>query len=296
MLRRDFLNTSKALGLGALIGPSFVINHLLSKQKLGQIGLQLYTLRDMLAEDLLGTLRAIKEVGYDHIESAGYSNSRFYGQPVKNFKEIIDGAGLKMYSGHCSTGFGGEKSDISMTNKWEQLCEDAALSGQKYIVLGYLQEGERKSINDYKKHAALFNKCGEVAKKYRMKFCYHNHDFEFIKLDGELPYDVLLKETDPELVSFEMDHYWTNKAGVDGLKIIKKNKGRFPLFHLKDMDKTSDTFFAPVGSGSLDFKKILRSGENAGLDLVYVEQDAFRDILPMEAVTQSYDYLSKLEF
>jgi sugar phosphate isomerase/epimerase len=207
---------------------------------------------------------------------------------------LLDEIGLKIHSGHCSTGFGKPEGYISMSHNWEKLCEDAAFVGQKFIACGYFEPDERKTIDDYKKHAESFNKCGLIARNYGLTFCHHNHDFEFIPIDGKVPYDILLSETDESLVKFELDHYWLEKANVNVSKLIKKNKSRFPLFHIKDMDKTSERSFTEVGSGIIDWKKIFKMKENAGMELFYVEQDTCKTMEPLESIKVSFDYLKKL--
>jgi sugar phosphate isomerase/epimerase len=201
-----------------------------------------------------------------------------------------------MYSGHAMTGNGMPQGMYSMTYKWEQYCEDAAFVGQKYIVCAYFLDSERKTADDYKKIADLFNTCAETAKKYGLQFCHHNHDFEFVPLDGQVPYDILLKRTDKDLVKFEIDHYWTRKAGVDSIQLMKDNPGRFPLFHIKDMDNTPKQAFTEVGTGVIDWKPIFAMSEKAGMDLYFVEQDVCTRMTPMESIALSFRNLNAMSF
>jgi len=294
MLRRDFIKNTTMLSATALVvnpldwefGP---------KVDLTNIGVQLYTVRTEMENDPLGTLKQIKAIGYNHVESAGYGARKFYGQTKENFKMILRDLGLEMYSGHTMTGFNAAKDSYNMSNNWEAVCEDAAFVGQKYIACGWFFPDERKTIDDYKKHADLFNKCGQKAKEYGLQFCHHNHDFEFFPIDGIIPYDILLTETDKNLVKFEVDHYWTRKANVDTKKLIKKNQGRFPLFHIKDMDNTPEKSFAPVGTGIIDWKQVFKLAPKAGLDLFFVEQDTCTKMTPLESIKVSFDNLRKLK-
>ncbi|MBK9737805.1 MAG: sugar phosphate isomerase/epimerase [Saprospiraceae bacterium] len=295
MERRKFIALGGTATLGFLSMPIWA-EELGPENVLSNIGLQLYTLRDAMNENPVGTLKAVKAIGYSHVECAGYSNGLFYGQPKENFKGLLASIDLKMYSGHTNTGFGKPPGTISMTHNWERYCEDAAFMEQKYIVSAYFEPNERKTIDDYKKHAALFNTCAELAKKYNLIFCHHNHDFEFVPINGIVPYDILLKETDKNLVKFELDHYWTTKAKVNTKKLFKKNPGRFPLFHIKDMDNTIDRSFTEVGSGVIDWVKIFRNAKLAGLDLFYVEQDICKNMAPLKSIEVSYNFLKDFKY
>lgn len=260
------------------------------------IGLQLYTVRDQMAANAQDTLKQVAAIGYKHVECAGYRNGMFYGFDRSAFKKMLDDLGLKMLSGHAMTGNGMPQGTYSMTYKWEQYCEDAAFMGQKYIVCAYFLDSERKTADDYRKIADLFNSCAETAKKYGLQFCHHNHDFEFFQLNGEVPYDILLQRTDKELVKFEIDHYWTKKAGVDSIKLMNDNPGRFPLFHIKDMDSTTEKSFAEVGTGVIDWKPIFGMSKKAGMDLYFVEQDVCTKMTPMESIAISYKNLNAMAF
>jgi sugar phosphate isomerase/epimerase len=294
MVRRQFIKNTTLLSASALFvnplewdfGPKVDLNN---------IGLQLYTVREEMNNDPLGTLKKIKSIGYTHIESAGYNKRQFYGQTKENFKMILRDMGLKMHSGHTSTGFGMGADTYNMTNNWEAVCEDAAYMEQKYIVCGWFSEDERKTIDDYKRFAQLFNKCGEKAKEYGLQFCHHNHDFEFFPINGIVPYDILLNETDKNNVKFELDHFWTRKANVESKKIINKNPGRFPLFHIKDMDETPARSFTEVGTGVINWKSVFKLAPKAGMEFYYVEQDVSTKMKPLESIKVSFDNLKKMK-
>lgn len=293
MLRRDFLKNTTLLSASALAFGGLDID-IKPKKALTNIGLQLWTVRTEMGDDPVGTIKKIQAAGYSHVENAGYHDRKFYGQTKENFRLLLQGHDLKMHSGHISTGFGQGKESYNMANNWEKVCEDAVYMGQKYIVCGYFQEGERKTIDDYKKLAALFNTCGAKAKEFGLQFCHHNHDFEFMPINGVIPYDILLKETDKNLVKFEIDHYWTKKANVNVKKLVKKNEGRFPLFHIKDMDNTPQHSFAEVGTGIIDWNGVFKLAPKAGLDLFFIEQDVCSTMPPLESIKVSIDNLKKL--
>lgn len=294
MLRRNFIKNTTLLSASALL-----VNPLEwdfgTKVDQNNIGLQLYTVREDMNNDPLSTLKQIKNIGYSHVESAGYNKRQFYGQTKENFKMILRDMGLKMHSGHTSTGFGMGTDSYNMTNNWEAVCEDAAYMEQKYIVCGWFAPDERKTLDDYKRFAQLFNKCGEKAKDYGLQFCHHNHDFEFFPINGIVPYDLLLNETDKNLVKFELDHYWTRKANVESKKIIGKNPGRFPLFHIKDMDATPEKAFTEVGTGVINWKSVFKLAPKAGMEFYYIEQDSTTKMKPLESIKVSFDNLKKMK-
>jgi sugar phosphate isomerase/epimerase len=171
------------------------------------------------------------------------------------------------------------------------------------MVNAILQPDERQSFDDYKKLIDIFNKAGEATQKAGIQFCYHNHNFEFTKYGDTTAYDYLLNTVDPKLVKFEMDCFWVTHAGADPVAYFKKYPGRFPLLHIKDMkDKPAASheldakmgLFAPVGKGTINWKRIFAAAGQGGMEHYYVEQD-YCEQPPLEAIKVSYDYLSKLQ-
>ena len=254
-----------------------------------KIGLQLYTLRDAISKDLEGTLKKVAAIGYKEVETFGYSDGKFFGKTPGQFKALLKAYGLNPVSGHYGAGVENKTTKGTLSNDWERAVNDAAELGQKYVICAYLTPNERKSIEDYKKYVDLFNKAGEVAKKVGLQFGYHNHDFEFQKLDGEIGYDYIAGKTDPKLVKLELDLYWVVKAGLDPVDLFKQYPGRFPLWHVKDMDK-SDKSFAEVGTGSVDFAKIFAARKLSGMTNFFVEQDVTKGPV-FDAITTSYKNL-----
>jgi sugar phosphate isomerase/epimerase len=262
-------------------------------QKSSNVGLQLYTLRDAISKDLEGTLQKVAAIGYKEVELFGYREGKFFGKTPKELKALLAKYKLNPVSGHYGAGVQNSDYQGSLSNGWEKAVDDAAELGHKYVVCAYLTPGERKSIEDYKKYVDLFNKAGEVAKKAGLQFAYHNHDFEFQKLDGELPYDYIAGKTDPGLVKLELDLYWVAKAGLDPVDLFKQYPGRFPMWHVKDMDK-GDQSFAEVGTGSIDFKRIFAQRKLAGLTNFFVEQDVSKRPV-FEAIATSYKNVKALK-
>jgi sugar phosphate isomerase/epimerase len=279
--RKQFLRTS-ALALSL---PLFNQGDIWAKS-MKKVGLQLYTLRNELGKDPEGTLKKVAEIGYKEVETFGYANGKFLGKTPGEFKSFLRGLGLSTPSGHYMPN--------NLKKDWRMVVDHAAEAGQKYMICAFLFPQDRKTADDYKKLGELFNESGEVCKKAGIQFGYHNHDFEFQPLDGQLPYDLLLKETDPKLVKMELDLYWATHAGIDPLELFRKNPGRFPLVHLKDMAKTEKREFAEVGTGSIDFQRILDARKLAGIKHYFVEQDAVTTGTPLEAIAVSYKNVEKL--
>ncbi|MFB9843098.1 sugar phosphate isomerase/epimerase family protein [Mucilaginibacter ginsenosidivorans] len=282
--RRDFLRTSALISAGLLVAPS-----LFAYDK-KYIGLQLYTVRDHMAKDVAGTLAKVAQLGYNSVE-ASYSAGKYYGTEPKAFADLLKQNDLIMPSSHYLLGED-MKGPGTILNGWDKAAEDAASIGQKYMVCAWLSPKERGSLDHYKKLAEDFNKAGETCKKAGVQFCYHNHDFEFIQEDGEYPYETLLENTDKNLVKMEIDLYWLTKAKQDPIALIEKHPGRFPLWHMKDMDKTEKQMFTEVGNGVIDFKKILEHSKKAGLKYFFVEQDICPGD-PYNSITQSIEYIKK---
>jgi sugar phosphate isomerase/epimerase len=274
--RRRFLGTaSLAFAGGACLPPPAK-----ASKRLNKIGLQLYTLRNEM-KDFTGTLEKVAAIGYKEVEFAGY-----FDRKPQEVKATLDRLGLTAPSAHAPL--------ASVDKNLGGVIEAAKVIGHKFIVCPYLMPNERATLADYHKLSVIFNRAGEACKKAGIEFAYHNHDFEFVPLDGKMPYDVLLAETDPKLVKMELDLYWIVKAGQDPLPYLGNHPGRFPLVHVKDMDNTPKKDFTEVGRGTIDFKRIFAMSKKAGIRHYFVEQD--RSDSPLESIKVSYDYLSKLKF
>ncbi len=287
--RRSFLKTSSVLSAGLMIVPSAF------KPKDSLIGLQLYTVRDAMGKDPKATLARVAQIGYHSVEGATYTGSeKFYGMSPKEFKGFLKRSGLVMYSSHYMLGeqkFNGNALKGTILNDWDKAVDDAAEVGLKYMVCAFLMESERGDLDQYKRIADHLNKAGERCKKSGIQLCYHNHDFEFIKQDNQYPYDILLT-ADKDLVKMEMDLYWIKKAGMNPMELFKKHPGRFPLWHVKDMDNTPEHSFTEVGNGTINFKEIFEHKNEAGMKYFYVEQDKTPGD-PFVSIKESIDYIKK---
>lgn len=285
--RRSFIKT------GSLLSASLLFRRSLYAAGKKTIGLQLYTVRDAMQQDPSGTLARVAAIGYNSVEGATYGGSQlFYGMDAKSFSALLKRNGLSIPSSHYGLGLEknqGEFQKGTMLHEWQKAVDDAAEVGMKYMVCAHLSPEER-SPDRYKQLAEEFNKAGETCKKAGIQFCYHNHDFEFVPQNGKMLFDVLLEGTDKNLVKMELDLYWATKAGQDPIALFEKHPGRFPLWHVKDMDKKEPHSFTEVGYGSIDFKKIFGHANTSGMKYFFVEEDKCPGS-PFDSVKKSYDYI-----
>lgn len=283
--RRDFLKTATLGSLGVMALSKISCT---SASGIPDPGIQLYTIRDAMTENPGEALKKIADLGYKNLELAGYGDGKFYGMAPDEFKKVVEDLDMKIISSHT----GVEVKGVDTGNAG-RMAEDHAKIGVKYCVQPWLVPERRKTADMYKQFVSELNLVAEVMKKNGIMFGYHNHDFEFEEVDGIIPfYDIYLKETDPKLITFELDLYWTTKAGHNPIDLFKKYPGRFELWHVKDMEKSDEKFFAPVGTGSINFQEIFQHQDDAGMKYYFVEQDSTRDNKPFDAVRTSIDNLN----
>jgi sugar phosphate isomerase/epimerase len=280
--RRDFMtNSLGGIGLlGLLIESRKVLAD--SSRRIDSIGLQLYTLRKELEKDFDSTIRKVAAIGYQEVEFAGY-----YNRSPSHVRQTLNDAGLSSPSAHVAL--------KTIARDLGRAIETAITIGHHYLVLGYLESQERQSLDDYKALADTLNLAGEECRKAKLQLAYHNHDFEFASVNGEVPYDLLLRSTDRELVKMELDLYWITKAKRRPDEYFARYPGRFELFHVKDMDRTPRRFFTEVGKGTIDFKRILEHSLQAGVKHYFIEQDEIPGP-PFESIKVSYEYLRRVRF
>lgn len=315
--RRSFIQQAALVAAGLAIQPTHLLAGGKSKAIPSKLGIQLYTLRDELSKDVKGTIAKVAQAGYQQVETFfNYqgANSNFWGLSTSEFKALLKQHKLTTPSGHYQLSDFLTKGNGDDSALKAQL-DISAAAGQEYFVVPipplYLWDKYPVPVDDYKFVAAQLNKAGELAKKSNLKMAYHNHFWEFRKLpDGQdTAYDILLKETDPSLVFFELDLFWAEKAGHSPVSLFKKAPGRFPMWHVKDMDKNAskpvpdneavsiqnmqdDIKFAEVGTGSINFKEIFANASTAGVKYLFVEQDKIT-IDPFESISKSAAYVKK---
>lgn len=274
--RRDFLKTSGALAAGSLLWPSAT-----PTAEFQNVGVQLYTFRTEIQSDTIGVLKKIAALGIKQIESARSEKGHYYGLSGKEMKKVCSGLGMTLRSGH-----------VHLDNNFSQTINEAAEAGQEYVICSSMPTNGQ-TIDNYKKVADSFNKAGEEAKKLNVKFGYHNHEYEFESEKGEVLYDVLLKNTDPNLVHMELDLGWVIVGGKNPLDYFKNHSGRFPLWHLKDMNMTKKES-TEFGKGKLDIAQMLKHGKESGMKYFFIEQEEYTST-PFESMKENMDYLAKLK-
>ena len=286
MKRRHFIQNLSFGTAGLYMSP------LLADQiKKKSLNVQLYTVRDAVSKNLEGTLERLAGLGYKNIELYGYNGS-FFGKTASEFKTILKNTGIKVLSSHHTTGIA-MKGKGTLSDGWDKAVEDIHAIGAEYMVCAFLFPNERTPEN-YKALPAMLEKAGTATKAAGIQFAYHNHDFEFEKLDDTLVYDFLLKNTPGDLVKMEMDLYWISKAGQDPVAYFEKYPGRFAMWHVKDMEAGTKAI-TEVGNGTIDFDRIFKARKKAGLKYWFVEQDTSkRDMF--ESLTISRDYLAKKNY
>ena len=275
--RRDFIGTMTGLGVAALIPGALRTAH---SARLEKIGLQLYTVRDQMKADFEGTLARVAEIGYKEVEFAGY-----FDHTPADVRAILDRHGLTAPSTHV-----GDTSPEA----WKASLDAAKTIGHEYIVVPWIPQERRLTLDGWKRVAADFNRAAQAAHDAGLQFGYHNHDFEFPKLEGQVPYDVLLQNTDPKLVQLEIDLYWITKAGQDPLAYFSRWPGRVPLVHVKDSAGPPEHKMMDVVQGKIDWKRIFAKKDQAGIKHAFVEHD--QPPQPFDDIAVSYRNLSQLEF
>jgi len=293
--RRTFLQKAGLAGAAAFLSPSVITAALAQPARISKIGIGLFTLREQLTADVNGTIAKVAKIGYNQVETyfgypGKYEVKGFWGLEPKAFNQLLKENNLTSPSGHYNTTEFLTSGDDKILKTHIEVANSV---GQQYFVIPALPADIRTNgtLDDYKRMAAKFNTAGELCKKAGLKLAYHNHNFEYKNQgNGATGYDILLNETDANLVGFELDIFWAVNAGLNPVDLFKKNPGRYKMFHVKDMDKEDKSIFAEVGSGRIDFKSIFAESKLAGLDYIFTEQDLIKKD-PYQSITESYDYV-----
>jgi sugar phosphate isomerase/epimerase len=277
MRRREFCRRSLAAA-GALTFPGLMQRRHSGGDELDRIGMQLYSLRDLFMVDPVKTLRQLRDIGYDEVELAGIGQ-----RTTTDIKAALDKTHMSAPSAHVSLQDLRENLSLVLGN--------AKIMEVKYIVCPWIDE-EFRTPAGYRQVAAMLNQAGNVARRAGHLIAYHNHDYEFAEVNGERGYDILLEETDPDVVKLEMDIYWITKGGGDPLAYFKKYPGRFHMLHLKDM--ATDGSMTTVGTGKIDWKPIFAASGKAGVRHYFAELDD--PLNPISFARASYDFLREIKW
>lgn len=289
--RRKFIQNSTLTVAGAALFSKTVFAGMKGKTL---TGVQLYSVRDDMKKDPLGTLKQIADMGYRHVEHANYVDRKFYGYGAKEFKKILDDLGLSMPSGHTVMGSQHwDESKKDFTDLWKYTVEDAAVLKQDFVISPSLEGSWRKDLDTLKRYMEVFNKSGELCKKSGMKFGYHNHDFEFKeKLNGLRVYDIILQNTDPKLVIQQLDIGNMYSGGGIAMDVIKQYPGRFQSLHVKDEIAVPGSEHgyesAVLGTGIIGVKKVLEESIQTGGSIhLIVEQESYQGKTPLESIKEN---------
>ncbi|GJM35269.1 MAG: sugar phosphate isomerase [Saprospiraceae bacterium] len=300
--RRTFLQTAGVLTAGSIMLPQWACTDASSnaskesvaeepapiiQPSLDKFGIQLYTLREDMPKDPKGVLKQLASFGYQQIEGFEGKQGMFWDMPHTDFKTYLDDLGLEMVSSHCN-----------IFENFETKAAQAAEIGMAYLICPWV--GPQKSVEDWKKVTEKFNECGKICKDNGIRFAYHNHEYTFKAFSGMIPHDFLMENTDPELVDHEMDIYWVVTGGADPIDYLTKYPNRFRLCHVKDRLKTA----APdereascdLGTGSIDFPKILKVAADNGMKYFILEQERYDNSTPVKSAEVGAEYLKKLVF
>jgi sugar phosphate isomerase/epimerase len=295
--RREFIKAASLAMAGAALASNKLFALGAGKEVMG---IQLYSVRDDMKKDPLGTLKQLASMGYKNVEHANYVDRKFYGYGAAEFKKILADMGMQMPSGHTVLGknhWDAGKKDF--TDAWKYTVEDAAAAGQRYVISPWLDQSLRQTEDDLKRFMEVFNKCGELCKKSGMKFGYHNHDFEFSqKLGDKTVYDLILSNTDPSGVMQQLDTGNLYNGGVKAIDIVKKFPGRFESMHVKDEilatgghEKYESTV---LGKGIVNVKEVIDLGRSSGGTVHFIiEQESYQGKTPIECAKEDLEVMKK---
>ncbi len=300
--RKEFLQTSTTLLLGSMVFSNKSFAAFLPTKVYPPAGLQLYTFFNVIDDDVTGTLKKIAAVGYKEIESAFSRKGGYYGMKPKEFAALLSDMGMSWKSHHAigapfklrpgaklPTTPDGKPITIppmrNLRDNMQELVDEAATGGVKYLVCA---NTPISTLDEIKVSIDVLNKTDEACKKAGIGFAYHNHDAEFHSVEGQIPYELFLSQTKMQM---ELDLAWATKGGKDPVELFNQHPGRFPLWHVKDLDAARETVL-PLGEGNIDYKRIFEAASTAGMKHFFVEHDMPKD--PLVSVTTSFTYLKKM--
>jgi sugar phosphate isomerase/epimerase len=289
--RRNFILQSGALMAASMLTLPGLASTSASKYKMG---LQLFSVREPLANDLTGTIKKIAAMGYEDCETYGFKPDQvtYYGLKAESFKQLLADNRMITTSGHYDFTKFFDKPVDTLIRYVDQCIEGANALGQHYITWPWLDPAFR-TLEHYRLLTGKLNAIGERVKKAGLGFAYHNHDFEFTDFGGENGYNVIMRETDPGLVKLQIDLYWVmHSSKLSPSELFKLQPGRFVMWHIKDMDKVSRDY-SELGNGSIDYKVILPEASLAGLQYYYIEQGGNFAKNPIQSVSDSAVFFKK---
>jgi sugar phosphate isomerase/epimerase len=284
--RRSFLKKSGLLAGGAALTSLSFLQSCASSEEVEEatntFGIQLYTLRDIIGDDPRGVISNLAEFGYKQIESYEGSMGIFWGMSHTEFKQFLDDQGLTLVSTHAN-----------VFENYQQKVDQLAEIGATYITCPYI--GPQESIDDFYDLAEQFNELGQIANDAGLKFAYHNHAYSFEEVDGEIPQVVMMDNTDPNLVDYQLDMYWVAAAGEDISAWLQRYPNRFTSGHVKDSSGGQNPESVVLGTGTIDYPSIIEVAQQNGMEHFIVEQEAYTGTTPLDAARANAEYMQTLE-
>lgn len=287
--RRNFLKQSSLLLAAGLVTPSLFASDLLPAAKAKNIGLQLYSLRDMVSkEGIKATLEAVAKIGYKNLEAAGYGDGKIYGLAPVEFKKMVDDLGMKFTSAHLGQGYSKDK-DVEVMAWWDQAIDAHQKAGAKYMVQPFMAVNEKSKLEELKIYCDYFSKVGAKVADAGMTFGYHNHSHEFHNIGDVKIYDYMLENVDKSKVFFELDVYWCQVGGSDPIEYLKKYPKQINLTHIKDEKEIG-------ASGEMDFEGIFKQMRSNKMKDWYVEIERYTNDDPLASAVESFKYLDDAKY
>lgn len=298
------MRTAGAVSAGALILPQFgcgggqsgsgaasegaaATADAVAKPTLDAFGIQLYSVRDVIPADPKGIMKQLAGFGYKQFEGYEGDQGMFWGMTHTEFKAYMDELGVNFVSSHCN-----------VNENFEEKCAQAAEIGMKHLIAPWV--GPQKTMDDWKKVADNFNAWGAVAKSAGIRFAYHNHGYTFEELEGQMPQDYLMDNTDPASVDYQMDIFWVVTPGADPIAYFNKYPGRWKSCHVKDREKDAPAGEGDastiIGTGSIDYPKVLAAAKATGMEYYIVEQEKYANSTPMDSARADAEYMKQLVF
>jgi len=280
--RRDFIrNAALLMAGGMIVRPHMAGAALMAKGKKA-IGLQLYSLRDAMRADAKTTLKEVAKIGFQTLETANYADGQIYGMAPAEFKKYVKDLGMKVTGAHLGGPQYTKEKHAEAMEWWKKAIEDHKAAGMTWMIKPSMPIP--KTLAELQVWCDYYNAVGAEVKKAGMRFGFHNHAREFEKIEGEIMFDYMVKNTDPKLVMFELDVYWVMKGGYNAVDYMKKYPTRIPVLHIKDEQEIG-------ASGTIDFKPIFETAYANKVKEFYVEVERY-NFEPIESVRRSYEFLA----
>jgi len=291
MNRRQFIGRSAVLlAAGSMAGQSVFAATMAGPNK-GRIGIQLYSVKDELPKDFEGTLKKLSAMGYSMVEPYGFEGDKFIGHTMKEVSDIVKDMGMTISGSHINAGVLSDDTKAKEWDIWKKCAASLKEGGATWGIQAWIPEA--KTLDDLKRVVAYFNRAGEVCKAGGVKFAFHNHYDEFHKIGNEVILDYFIKNTDPQLVSFQLDLGHVVNGGGDCIHYLRTYPGRIKLWHASDYDKTAKHYIE-AGKGNVPYKELFELAESSGLERLIVEQETEGDIFA--SIKMDFDYLKQYKW